>query len=48
MERTRPTPEQVTAEQYMITARAYQSLDANARAWVGGADEALAWTLSHG
>lgn len=30
----------------MITARVYQPHDATTQAWVGGADEALAWALS--
>lgn len=47
-ERQAPTPEEVTAEQYLVTARAYQPLDPYTRAWVGGADEALAWVLSAG
>ena len=41
----RPTPEQVTAERYMITGRIYQPLDAHTRAWAGGVDEALNWAL---
>jgi len=42
----KPTAEHATAEQYMITARVYQPHDATTQAWVGGADEALAWALS--
>lgn len=41
----RPTPEEVTAEQHMVTGRVYQSFDPYTRAWLGGADEALAWAL---
>jgi hypothetical protein len=41
----RPTPEQVTAEQFLITGRIYQPLDAHTRPWGGGFDEALNWAL---
>ncbi len=43
-----PTAEQVLAEHYMITGWVYRALDSTARAWVSGADEALAWVLSRG
>lgn len=47
-ERQAPTPEEVTAEQHLVTARSYQPLDTYTRAWIGGADEALAWVLDVG
>lgn len=34
-ERQAPTPEEATAEQHLVTARAYQPLDAYTRAWIG-------------
>ena len=44
-ERQPPSVEEVVAEQYVITGRAYQPLAGDTRAWVGGADEAFAWLL---
>jgi hypothetical protein len=41
-----PSAEQVRAEHYMITARLYQALDEQTRAWTNGVDDALTWMLS--
>jgi hypothetical protein len=45
----RPTPEQATAAQYLVTAAIYRSDDPHShpRGSLAGADEALAWALRH-